>query len=59
MFFILATAYGLDGVILDPLDEVMMGNLLAAKTLLGKDEYCMEYLAAAREGRLNFVSSRK
>ena len=29
-----------------------IGNLKAAAALLGKDEYCMDYIRAFREGRL-------
>lgn len=58
IYFVLAVAKGLDGVILDPLDEIMMGNLTAAQTLLGNDEYCTEYLSASRAGLLDFVNRK-
>jgi len=45
-------ANGLDGVIMDPLEKHMMGTLRASLVLLGKDEFCMEYITAEREGRL-------
>jgi 5-methyltetrahydrofolate--homocysteine methyltransferase len=39
---------GMDSYILDPLDREMMGALYAAQALLGKDEYCCNYLTAYR-----------
>jgi cobalamin-dependent methionine synthase I len=50
-FLVLCMANGMDSVILDPLDKTMMSLLVASKTLLGRDEYCVEYLTAYREGR--------
>ncbi|HID95810.1 MAG TPA: methyltetrahydrofolate cobalamin methyltransferase [Candidatus Latescibacteria bacterium] len=43
---------GLDAVILDPLDRRMMSNLVASETLLGRDEFCLNYIKAHKEGRL-------
>jgi methylenetetrahydrofolate reductase (NADPH) len=42
---------------MDPCDEKIMATLFAANTLLGKDEYCKNYLKAKRDGRLECVSS--
>jgi hypothetical protein len=42
----------MDGAILDPLDRKLMTYLYAAEALLGRDEYCMEYLQKFREGTL-------
>jgi 5-methyltetrahydrofolate--homocysteine methyltransferase len=53
----MAMAKGLDSVILDPCDEKIMATLFAANTLLGKDDYCKNYLKAKRDGRLECVSS--
>lgn len=47
-FMIMAIARGLDGAIINPLDNKMMASILAAETLAGKDDYCMEYLNAYR-----------
>jgi 5-methyltetrahydrofolate--homocysteine methyltransferase len=49
---VLAMGAGLDAVICDPTDRELMALLRAAKTLLGRDEFCAEYLAAARAGKL-------
>lgn len=51
-FFVMCMTKGMDSVILDPLDKKIMSLLTASKTLLGKDEYCMQYLKAQRAGKL-------
>jgi 5-methyltetrahydrofolate--homocysteine methyltransferase len=43
---------GMDSAVLDPLDAVIMGQILATEALLCRDEYCMNYLMAFRAGRL-------
>ncbi len=48
----LAMMAGLDSAIMDPLDEKIMAELLAASALLGMDEWCMGYVTASREGKL-------
>jgi len=42
----------LDAVFLDPLDTPLMIAARAARTLLGQDEFCMEYITAHRTGKL-------
>jgi 5-methyltetrahydrofolate--homocysteine methyltransferase len=49
---VLAMGAGLDAVICDPTDRELMALLRAARALLGRDEFCAEYLTAARAGRL-------
>ncbi len=49
-FMAMAIAKGLDGAIINPLDEKMMANIIAAEALAGKDSYCMNYLKAFRAG---------
>lgn len=51
-FLIAAMTAGMDGAILDPLDKKLMTYLYAAEALLGRDEFCMEYLTKFREGQL-------
>jgi len=53
MFLVMAMTRGLDAVILDPCDKRIMANLITTKTLLGKDEFCMNYLTAFREGKFD------
>lgn len=50
-FAVMAIAKGLDSLIINPLDRQMMANLIAAETLAGRDDYCMNYLKAYREKR--------
>ena len=49
-FAVMATAFGMDAAVLDPLSRDLRGAIYAAEALLGQDEYCMEYIGAYREG---------
>ncbi|WP_227762007.1 methyltetrahydrofolate cobalamin methyltransferase [Zhaonella formicivorans] len=49
-FMIQTMTMGMDAYILDPLDKTMMGFVYASQALLGKDEFCMKYLTAHRNG---------
>jgi len=51
-FVVLAVASGLDAVILDSTDQKIMALIKATNLLLGKDEFCGQYLKAFREGKL-------
>ncbi len=51
-FLMLLLARGLDTAILDPCDRQLMANLAAAEALLGRDEFCAQYLRAFRAGKL-------
>jgi cobalamin-dependent methionine synthase I len=51
-FMSMAIAKGLDGAIVNPLDETMMSNIITATALAGKDPFCMEYIKAYRSERL-------
>jgi len=51
-FLISAIGAGLDSAILDPLDKRIMSFVYASELLQGKDDYCMNYLMAFREGKL-------
>ena len=53
IYLVLAVGRGLDAVILDPTDKRLMANLISAQTLLGQDEYCMNYIQAHNEGKLD------
>jgi len=52
-FAVMAIARGLDGLIINPLDKKMMANMIAAESLAGRDNYCMEYLKAHRAEKFN------
>jgi 5-methyltetrahydrofolate--homocysteine methyltransferase len=47
-----AIARGLDSAILDPTDRQLVSVMRAALMLMGKDEYCVEYIKAFRKGIL-------
>ena len=53
-FMSMAVAMGLDGAIINPLDKRMMGNIIAAEGLAGRDNYCMNYIKAHRAGKFEF-----
>ena len=52
IFVAQAIAAGLDSAIMDPLDEEMMATICTAEALAGCDEWCTNYISAARAGRL-------
>lgn len=47
---VLAMGRGLDAGILDPNDRYLMALIYATEALLGRDEYCMNYISKSREG---------
>ena len=51
-FLVAAMAAGMDGAILNPLDNQLMISIWATEALLGKDEYCLNYISKSREGKL-------
>ena len=53
-FMVMAIAKGLDGAIVNPLDQKMMANIIAAEALAGKDDFCMKYLQAYRAKKFEF-----
>lgn len=53
VFMVMSVYAGIDALIIDPCDENMIANLIAAETLIGKDEFCMNYIQAYREGKLD------
>lgn len=52
-FLAMLVCAGADGAIIDPTEEGMMTVLYSARATLGLDEYCIEYLTAQREGKLD------
>lgn len=57
VFLVLLLGRGLDAAIVDPCDQQMMMNLRAAEALLGRDEYCVAYLRAFRDGKLELKAA--
>ncbi|MBW2031693.1 MAG: methyltetrahydrofolate cobalamin methyltransferase [Deltaproteobacteria bacterium] len=53
-FMVMAITKGLDAAIVDPLDKRMMGNIVSAEALAGRDRFCMNYLKAYRGHQLDF-----
>ncbi|SHF99636.1 5-methyltetrahydrofolate--homocysteine methyltransferase [Desulfacinum infernum DSM 9756] len=51
-FLAMCMMCGLDSAIIDPNDRELMGVLLAAEMLLGRDAYCRGFLGAYRAGRI-------
>lgn len=49
---IIAVSKGLDSLIVNPLDKQMMAGLISAETIMGKDKYCVNYLKAYRQKKL-------
>lgn len=53
-FLVLAGSSGMDAAIADPTDKALMAMVTAAEALANKDAYCVRYLKAFREGRLDY-----
>lgn len=51
-FLTLAMYGGMDSAIMDPCNRDMIGNLMAAEVLLGKDRYCRKFTTAYRKGTI-------
>jgi 5-methyltetrahydrofolate--homocysteine methyltransferase len=51
-FLALCMAHGLSAAILDPTDRQLMATLLAVEMLLGRDEYCEQFIEAYQSGRI-------
>lgn len=49
-FMTMAVCSGLDGAIVNPLDNRMMANIVAAETLAGRDDFCRNYIQRYRGG---------
>lgn len=47
---VLALGRGLDAGIIDPNDKYLMALILSTEALLGRDEFCMNYISKSREG---------
>ncbi|HET6456763.1 MAG TPA: methyltetrahydrofolate cobalamin methyltransferase [Armatimonadota bacterium] len=50
-FTVMCMTAGLDAAIVDPMDKQLMALIYATEALLGRDEFCAEYLSASREGK--------
>ena len=54
-FALLAQAifHGMDAGIIDPCIDGILSTIYAAEAVAGRDEFCMGYVTAAREGKLH------
>ncbi|MCA1988686.1 MAG: dihydropteroate synthase [Desulfarculus sp.] len=52
-YVVLSMGAGLDAVIMDPFDQVMVQLILASEVLLEKDRWCLRYIEAFNQGRLS------
>lgn len=52
-FMVAAIVSGLDSAIADPLDKRLMRMVMAAEAVMGRDEYCENYIDAFRDGFFN------
>lgn len=53
IFLSMAVAKGMDAAIIDPLNREIRNALYAAQALIGKDDFCMEYITAYRAGKFS------
>lgn len=51
-FLALAMSYGLSCAILDPTDKKLMSTVFSVEMLLGRDEYCQNFIDAYQDGRI-------
>jgi len=51
-FLVAAITRGLDSAIMDPTDKQLYGTLKSALAVVARDDFCMAYVTAFREGRL-------
>jgi len=58
-FAALAINAGLDSAVFDPLDKTLLGVIYAAEACCGKDDFCMEYITAHREGLIAAPAAAK
>lgn len=48
---VLAMGSGLDAAIIDPMDRYLMGLIAASESLLGRDDFSMNYITLSRAGK--------
>jgi 5-methyltetrahydrofolate corrinoid/iron sulfur protein methyltransferase len=56
VFVAMAIAKGMDSAIIDPLDSRMIANILVAEALAGRDQFCMAYIMADRDGKFEEIA---
>ena len=51
-FLVACVCHGLDTAIIDPVDKQSYGALKAAAMIMGLDDYCMDFISAYRNERM-------
>ncbi|MDP2839684.1 MAG: hypothetical protein Q8O11_06465, partial [Syntrophales bacterium] len=51
-FLAAAITKGLDSAIIDPTDKLLYAMMKAVTLIVGKDDFCMDYIRAFRDGRV-------
>ena len=51
-FLAAAITNGLDSAIIDPTDKLLYAMMKAVTLIVGKDDFCMDYIRAFRDGRV-------
>lgn len=54
VFAVMGIAKGLDGLIINPLDKRLMACIVAAETMVGKDNFCKNYIKEYRDKKFVF-----
>ena len=54
VFMIMAMTKGLDAAIANPLDKQVMAGIITAEALAGRDPFCLKYLKAYRNKKLEW-----
>ena len=52
---VLAMGKGLDAAIIDPNDNYLMALVAATEAILGRDDFCMNYITLSREGKFEGI----
>jgi len=53
-FMVMAITRGLDAAVMNPRDKRLMASVITTEALMGKDNFCMNYLKAYRDKQLDF-----
>jgi len=57
IFLIMLMSRGLDAAIIDPTDFGLMARIMAAEALRGGDDFCINYVRAFKQGKLEFIKT--
>jgi cobalamin-dependent methionine synthase I len=57
IFLIMLMSRGMDAAIIDPCDFGLMARITAAEALRGGDEFCINYIRAYKQGKLEIIKS--